>query len=348
MVKINGSIFEDVISAERLFKAWREFCRGKSDRRDVQEFARHLERNIFRLQRDLASEVFKHSPYTSFYIHDPKQRHIRKASVRDRIVHQVIYSFIAGVIEPRLIHDLYSCRIGKGTHAGVDAVSAMALKVSKNMTRPCWALKCDVRRFYDSVDHGVLLALIERLISDKATIRLIHNVLDSFHTEDAPGKGLPIGNLTSQVFTNVYLNELDKFAKHTLKLRYYARFADDFVMLSDQKGELVAMLPRIQEFLRDRLKIELHPRKVVLRPLHQGIDFLGYVILPYHRVVRTATKRRMHRNLTAKLCLLYSGDVTPASFNQSLQSYLGMMSHADTLRLQSEVRNRFCWGGFAP
>jgi retron-type reverse transcriptase len=344
MMNVHDSIFASITSAENLFKAWRFFRKGKVERRDVQEFGRHLERNIFQLQRELASEEYQHSQYTSFFIHDPKRRHIRKAKVRDRIVHQVVYSLITDIIEPRLIHDLYSSRIGKGTHAGVRAVAAMTLKVSKNLTQPCWALKCDVKRFYDSVDHEILLNQLGALTCDKAVLRLLQHIVSSFHTEGALGKGLPIGNLTSQVFTNVYLNELDQFAKHTLKLRHYARFADDFVVLSDKKGELAAILPRIREFLAERLKIALHPRKIALRPLHQGIDFLGYVLLPHHRVLRTATKRRMCRKLTQKLDEYFRGQASSDSINQSLQSYLGLLSHADTSTLQSEVKNRFCWG----
>ena len=332
-----------MISTERLFEAWREFQKGKTKRKDVQDFWRHLERNIFQLQRELAAQKYRHSAYSSFFIKDPKVRHIRKACVRDRLVHQVIYTELTRIFEPRLIHDLYSSRLGKGTHAGVNALARMARKVSKNFSQACWALKCDIRKFYDTVDHPVLLSLLEGTIGDNAALWLIREVIKSFHTEETLGKGLPIGNLTSQVFTNIYLNELDQFVKHDLKVKHYARFADDFVLLSESKFKLEKILPSINHFLEEKLKIGLHPAKVEIRPLSQGIDFLGYVIRPYHRVLRTKTKRRMLRKLDERLDQYFDEHVSSDSLNQSMQSYLGMMIHADTFELRNEILNQFCW-----
>ena len=247
------------------------------------------------------------------------------------------------VFEPQLIHDLYSSRLGKGTHAGVNAVASMARKVGKNNTKPCWALKCDVRKFYDSVDHACLLTLIGKKVGNDASMSLVKEVIESFHCEGTPGRGLPIGNLTSQVFTNIYLNELDQFIKHALRVKRYARFADDFVLLSNSKSDLEADLARIQSFLAEQLKLELHPHKISVRPLAQGIDFLGYVILPHHRVLRTTTKRRMLRKVSERHRAYFKGTVAGDSLNQTMQSYLGMLSHADTYELTQRLRNRYCW-----
>lgn len=309
----------------------------------MQEFERNLEKNVFQLHRDLRSEKYKHAAYSSFFIQDPKVRHIRKACVRDRLVHQAIYTMLVRVFEPQLIHDLYSSRLGKGTHAGVNAVACMVRKVSKNNTKPCWALKCDVRKFYDSVDHACLLTLIGKKVGNDASMSLVKEVIESFHCEGTPGKGLPIGNLTSQVFTNIYLNELDQFIKHALRVKHYARFADDFVLLSNSKSDLEADLARIQSFLAEQLKRELHPHKISVRPLAQGIDFLGYVILPHHRVLRTTTKRRMLRKVSERHRAYFKGTVAGDSLNQTMQSYLGMLSHADTYELTQRLKNRYCW-----
>ncbi len=340
-----ANLFEEITSAEQLFNAWRSFQKGKRKRKDVQEFERHLEKNIFRLSRELRSQTYKHSPYDSFFIQDPKVRHIRKAGVRDRLVHQAVYSILTKIYGPRFLHEVYSSRIGKGTHAGVEAVGKMARKVSKNYTRECWALKCDVRKFYDSVDHTILLNLLIKTVKDKAAVWLLREVIESFHCEGTLGVGLPIGNLTSQVFTNIYLNELDQFIKHTLRIKHYARFADDFVLLAKRKGDLEAVLPRIQAFLTEHLKLQLHPKKIILRPLHQGIDFLGYVTLPHHRVLRTKTKRRMLRKLGERHEGYSNGEVSEETLNQTTQSYLGMMSHANAHELTEHVKNQFCWRG---
>ncbi|RIL12311.1 MAG: hypothetical protein DCC75_00675 [Proteobacteria bacterium] len=344
-MKIYTSIFDEMTSTERLFEAWAEFRKGKTNRNDVQEFGRYAERNIFRLHRDLVSGNYRHGEYRSFFIHDPKLRHIRKACVRDRIVHQTLYTTLMRIYEPRFIDAVYSSRLGKGTHCAVEALRRCVFKVSRNFTRECWSLKCDIRRFYDSVDHEILFSLIMSTIKDERSLKLIKNVIESFHVEGAPGKGAPIGNLTSQIFTNIYLDELDQFVKHTLKVKHYLRFADDCLFLSHRKSELQALVPELEQFLNEHLKLKLHPEKIILRPLHQGIDFLGYVTLPRHRVLRNATKRRMLRKLRSRHNEFYKGEVTGESLSQSLQSYLGMLSHADAYRLSQDVMNIFSWRG---
>ena len=343
-MRIFNSLFCDMASAEALFAAWHEFRRGKTERKDVLEFGRHVERNIFCLHRELVSRRYKHSAYDSFFIHDPKVRHIRKAQVRDRIVHQAAYTVLTRTYEPKLIHHVYSSRLGFGTHRAVNALQAMTRKVSKNLTRPCWALKCDIKKFYDTVDHEILQRLLGRTIHDEAALWLLREIIGSFHTEGTPGKGIPIGNLTSQVFTNIYLNEFDQFAKHTLRVKHYLRFADDMIFLAPTRGELEELLNKVRAFLADKLRLELHPQKIVISPLHQGIDFLGYVTLPHHRVLRTKTGRRMRRKLSERLKGYFDGATPDDSMNQTLQSYLGMLSHADTHKLQEEIKNTFCWG----
>ena len=338
-----NSILEQITSKEALFAAWSEFKSGKMKRRDVQEYWRRLEKNVFKLHRDLRVKSYRHGPYASFYIQDPKVRHVRKACVRDRLVHQALYTYLTRLYESRFIHHLYSSRIKKGTHRGVDALQRMTLETSRNLTCPCWALKCDIRKFYDTVDHELLLNLLEENIGDRDVIWLLREIIRSFHVEGTPGKGLPIGNLTSQIFTSVYLNEFDQFMKHKLRARHYIRFADDFVILSHRKQELEEILPRVRSFLSENLHLELHPHKIILRPLRQGIDFLGYVTLPHHRVLRTKTKRRMKRKLKSKLAMYFKGEVSEQSLHQSMQSYLGLMKHADTYKLQDEIKNAFCW-----
>lgn len=342
-MKIYTSIFDELTSTERLFEAWLEFRKGKTKRKDIQEFGRYAERNIFKLRHDLVSEKYRHGEYTSFFIHDPKLRHIRKACVRDRIVHQTLYTSLRQIYEPKFIDTVYSSRLGKGTHRAVEALRRLTWKVSRNFTRECWGLKCDIKRFYDSVDHATLFSLLQRTIKDERALRLLKNVIESFHVEGAQGKGAPIGNLTSQIFTNIYLNEFDQFVKHTLKVKHYLRFADDHLFLSHKKSELQALIPQIELFLQEKLKLNLHPDKIILRPLHQGIDFLGYVTLPHHRVLRATTKRRMFRKLGVRHDEFYKGKVTGESLNQTLQSYLGMLSHADTQLLSQDVKNIFSW-----
>lgn len=335
------NIFDQITASEALFEAWETFQRGKRSRLDVQQFWRRLESNIFALRRELVSETYTHGPYESFFVNDPKPRHIRKAQVRDRIVHQSLYSVLSQLWEPRFIHDVYSARVGKGTHYGVNRLWIMLRKVSRNFTSSCWALKCDIRKMYDSIDHAVLMDLIREGISDERVTRLVEAVVSSFRAESSFARGLPIGNVTSQIFTNIYMNELDRFVKRDLGVSFYGRFSDDFMLISSRRSDLLTWRLQIEQFLSTRLLLSLHPHKVLVRPLHQGIDFLGYVLLPHHRCLRGSTRRRMFRRLESRVGAFLGGKERKETGASSVASYLGMLGHANTFRLRQIIENRY-------
>jgi retron-type reverse transcriptase len=316
--------YEDIISIENLLGAWEEFHRGKRKKQDVQEFERELMANVIGLHRELAAGSYRHGGYEAFKINDPKPRDIHKASVRDRLLHHALYRQLYPFFDRTFISDSYSCRLGKGTHKAMAKFKAYASKGSKNHTRTLWVLKCDIRKFFASIDHAVLARILERYIVDERICVLIDRVVESF-SSTAPGKGLPLGNLTSQLLVNVYMNEFDQFAKHRLKARYYIRYADDFVFLSSKRAELLSLLPRIRAFLAGQLALELHPRKVSLATLASGIDFLGWVHFPDHRVLRTVAKRRMLRKLAEN------------GSSARVASYHGMLSHGTTKKLAKQV-----------
>lgn len=341
-MKVYSKLFNQICNPEALFLAWDEFKRGKGKKLDVLEFERNLEQNIFELYRDLKNKTYKHRPYSGFFIYDPKRRHIHKASVRDRVLHHSVFKVVNCVFEPTFIANSFSCRIGKGTHKGVRAISDMVRKVSKNYTRPCYALKCDVKKFFDSVDHQILLSIVERKIKDPDLMWLIREITESFAGGSSDlfnKKGLPIGNLTSQILANIYMNEFDQFVKQKLKLKYYARYTDDFIILSHNEFELDPILRHVESFLQDHLKLNLHPEKIIIRKHHQGIDFLGYVVFPYHQLVRTKTKRRIIRKLKLKIAECRDGKISEENLNQSLQSFLGVLSHANTNKFRKNLMN---------
>ncbi|MBI4067917.1 group II intron reverse transcriptase domain-containing protein, partial [Candidatus Kaiserbacteria bacterium] len=274
-----------------MLEAWKEFVWGKRGKEDVLKFQADLMHNIFSLHRNLVAEQYTHGLYHPFSINDPKPRNIHKATVRDRLLHHAIYRKLYPFFDRAFISDSYSCRSGKGTHKAFDRFRTYARKVSRNHTRTCWVLKCDIRKFFASVDHEVLYGILRRYISDERILGLIERVVDSFHV--VLGVGLPLGNLTSQLFVNIYMNEFDQWVKHTLKAKYYIRYADDFVLLSHDKAHLQVALSRIDGFLRERLHLILHPDKVFIKTFASGVDFLGWVHFSDHRVLRTSTKRRM-------------------------------------------------------
>jgi len=329
--------FEDIISVENLLLAWREFERGKKNRRDVQEFSLRLVDNIFSLHRDLFNHTYKHGGYQAFKINDLKLRDIHKAIVRDRLFHHAIYRILYPFFEKTFISDSYSCRIRKGTHKAIGRFRKFAYKVSRNSTRTCWILKCDIRKFFANIDHGVLIKILKEYILDKDIIWTLENVIGSFSSVEGKNIGLPLGNLTSQLFVNIYMNKLDQFVKHRLKAKYYIRYSDDFVILSESKKRLKKIISPIKIFLEEKLKLELHPNKAYHKTLASGVDFLGMVNFSDHRILRTKTKKRMLRKIKENGFLLREELISEARFSQSLQSYLGILKHCNGYDIQKEI-----------
>jgi RNA-directed DNA polymerase len=336
--------YQEIISLENLFAAWQEFLPGKRKKQDVQEFGLRLADNIGQLHEELANFTYVHGPYKAFNISDPKPRNIHKASVRDRVLHHAIYRKLYPFFDKTFTADSYSCRIGKGTYKAIERFEEFGLQAGKNNSRTVWVLKCDIKKFFASIDHKILLGILVGYIPDKKVLWLLGQVISSFgfnHPVPLRGtpllgkggdtaRGLPLGNLTSQLFCNVYMNEFDQFAKHKLKARRYVRYADDFVFLSDSKKELMLLVPKVSEFLGKELKLSLHPDKLFLKTLASGVDFLGWVNFPYHRVLRKTTSRRMFKQI-------YSHPT-----NETWQSYLGLMSHGNTYGIKQRLLN---WSG---
>ena len=294
--------------------------RGKMSKPDIQVFAMRLEDNIFGLHREFAGGIWQHGPYESFVVHDPKRRQIHKPSVRDRLVHHAVVRVVEPLFERTFMHDVWSCRVGKGTHAAVDRCMAWAWSLSRNNTRTAWALKCDIRKFFEQVDHSVLCGLLAETVCDPRAQGLLEGIIASFSS--APGKGLPLGNLTSQLCANVYLNPLDQYLKRDLGLRHVLRYGDDLILLHVDRSVLERALPAVSTFLEERLQLSLHPRKTILQPFHRGTDVLGFVCFPHYRVLRTKTRRRLLRRISEK----------------NATSYFGLLSHGRTRGVQAEAR----------
>ncbi|MCX6794483.1 MAG: reverse transcriptase/maturase family protein [Candidatus Falkowbacteria bacterium] len=289
--------YEDIITTANLLLAWEEFLTGKRKRRDVVDFQGRLMDNIINLYRDLKEKNYQHGDYQAFNISDPKPRNIHKAIVRDRLLHHLLYRSTYQYFDRQFIYDSYSCRLDKGTHRAVRRLAKFSDQVSKNNQRTVWILKCDIRRFFASIDHKILKDILAKYINNPDLLWLFGQVIGSFNTDGKPGTGLPLGNLTSQLLVNVYMNEFDQFVKRVLKIKYYIRYADDFVFLSENKEELIALRPKLETFLNERLKLSLHPKKTFFKTLAGGVDFLGWVQFMNHRVLRTTTKHRMLKRI---------------------------------------------------
>ena len=328
--------YNSIIAIEKLLRAWQEFLRDKKDRKDVILFQAKLMDNIFDLFNDLKNKTYKHGSYVAFNISDPKPRQIHKATVRDRLLHHLIYQALYEYFDSKFIYDSYSCRENKGTHKAINRFRTFHRQVSRNNTKTCWVLKCDIKKFFANIDHNILKSILSRTVLDKDILWLLSEVIDSFNSNyktpkhiyaiaDRGKRGLPLGNLTSQLLVNVYMNEFDQFTKRELKVKYYIRYADDFVVLLEDKKHLENLLPKISNFLEKELKLQLHPDKVFIKTITSGVDFLGWVHFPKHRVLRTSTKRRMLKRIKENV-----GE-------ESRQSYMGMLRHGNTQKLQKMI-----------
>jgi retron-type reverse transcriptase len=314
-----------------LLVSWQEFLRGKRKRKDVAEFSVNFMDNILLLHQELKEKEYQHGGYQAFRINDPKPRDIHKASVRDRLLHHAIYRILYPFFDKTFIADSYSCRNNKGTHKAINKFKKCANIVSKNNTRTCWILKFDIKKFFANIDHQILLKILAEYIPDKNILNFLENIIESFP------QGLPLGNLTSQLFVNIYMNKFDQFAKHKLKAKYYIRYADDFAFLSENKKWLENQIPVVESFLQDKLKLELHPNKVFIKTLATGVDFLGMISFSNHRILRTKTKRRILKKLKSKKLNLQSNLISKETFDQSLQSYLGILKHCDGYGVEREI-----------
>lgn len=301
----------------------------------MQEFKFNLEDNIFALHVRLKNKLWKPAGYTSFYIKDPKLRHIHKANIEDRVFNQALFRVLYKIFDPIFMHDSYSCRIGKGVHKGSGRLQEFGRKLSKNYTRPIYALKCDVRKFFDNISHEIIFDLIKKKVSDEDVLNIISLIIDSFHVQ--PGRGLPLGNVTSQLFANIYLNELDQFVKHHIKAKHYIRYCDDFIILHTDKRFLADAVAKIDPFLQQKLGLTLHPNKIIIRKLSEGIDFLGYVVKPHFKVARTSTKNRILRKMKTAKYRLDKKQISQETFEHIFYSYAGILSHCKGYKIHQEI-----------
>lgn len=287
--------FEEIISYENLLYAWEDFIKGKRKRKDINIFARTLSDNLWQLYFDIKNGTYVHGSYDEYIICDPKKRVIHKANVRDRVVHRLVYNVLYPYFDRRFIYDSYSSRRGKGTHRARGRFKHFTDKVSKNYTKQCFVLKFDIQKCFASVSQEILLLLIKRNIVDEKLFNLIKIIVKSFE------RGLPLGNLTSQLFVNIYLHELDLFCKQKLRIKNYLRYADDIVIVSEDEHELEMFYEKMVFFLANALFLVAHKKSITT--IYCGIDVLGVVFFPRYGILRKK-KRTRARGFQHKLTIV--------------------------------------------
>jgi len=325
-----------IYSFDNLYVAYLKARKGRRYDADVLRFSSRLEDALITLYRDLETGTYRTGKYRTFVVHEPKRREVAALPFRDRVAHHAICNVIEPLFDRGFIHHSYACRAGKGTHVGADQITAWLRLLWRAGTSP-YILKADVSGYFASVDHAALISILRRKIACDRTVDLLARIVNG---SGCGGKGMPIGNLTSQLFANIYLNELDQFVKHELHAKYYLRYMDDFVILNPSKAQLHQWRYAIAAFLDKRLHLSLNERTTIF-PASHGIDFLGYRIWRTHRLLRKRNVRDMKRKLKHFERRYAEGQATRTQIYASIQSWIGHAKHANTYNLRRRIFSEF-------
>ena len=326
-MKTYNNLYPKIYDFNNLKLAYKKARKGKTKKHYVIDFHKNLLENISQLQNELKFLSYRPKPLKTFILRDPKTRKISISDFRDRIVHHALCNIIEPIFEKIFIYDSYANRKNKGNLEAVKRFHHFTRKVSRNgeingrfnnNQIKGYCLKADIKHYFQEIDHKILLRLIKKKISDKNVLWLTEQILSNNLTK---GKGMPIGNLTSQFFANVYLNELDYFIKHKLKAKYYLRYVDDFIILHSSKLQLRIWEENISKFIKKKLDIELHEQKTRVIPLSRGIDFVGFRNFYYLKLLRKRNARKMFSRIEQ-----YRNH--EISCNKLLESYQGWQAYA--------------------
>jgi RNA-directed DNA polymerase len=347
IMKTYNKLYKEIISFENLILAWKKARKGKTKKEYVVKFEEELFCNLMALHYELKYKSYKPRELVTFVLRDPKTRVISKSDFRDRIVHHAVCNILEPIFDKSFIYDSCANRLGKGNLFGLKRLKCFIRKVSKNGLVAKnrfqdknyivgYCLKADIRHYFEEVDHEILINLLSRKVTNKDVIWLIRQILKNNSVSSGGGErlqGMPLGNLTSQFFANVYLNELDYFVKHNLKAKYYIRYVDDFVILHNSKEQLEIWKRNIDKFLRGKLKIELHPQKSRIIPLSRGIDFVGFRNFYCYRLVR----KRNIRKMLIKLDFLRSRELSYWELMESYQGWQAYVKWANSFHLRKKI-----------
>ncbi len=343
-MKRYGDLYSQVANFTNLLDAARKAQRGKRYRENVLSFNYNLEKELIQLQTQLVAKTYCPGSYRTFEIMEPKRRLISAAPYRDRVVHHALCNVIVPLMEPTFVADSYANRVGFGTHRALRRFTTFA------RSSP-YVLQCDIRKYFPSIDHAILKTAIRRKLKCPDTLWLIDTLIDNSNPQEPvfdhfPGddllaplqrrRGLPIGNLTSQFFANVYLNGFDHFVKEQLKISKYLRYVDDFAFFSDDYTHLIETRKAIEGFLAS-LRLTIHPIKSQLFETQHGASFLGFRILPTHIRVRTENLRRAKTRLRRLQVDYANHKISRQVAIQSLQSWQAHIAHGDTWKLRQQI-----------
>ena len=365
-----GKQNEDKILTD-LFQAYFDARRNKRNTINALAFEQHFEENIFRLYEEIISGNYNPSRSICFIVNQPVKREIFAANFRDRVIHHFIYNYISPIFEGTFINDSYSCRVGKGTHYGIKRIDHFIRSCSQNYSKDCFILKLDIQGYFMSINRRLLFHKVKQVLFSKLNhiefdlsllLGLIEKTIFNDPTKNCVVKGkkrdwknlpkdkslfttqqncgLPIGNLTSQLFGNIYLNALDHFVKRNLKIKNYGRYVDDFILVHKDQEYLKSLIPIIRDYLSKELMLTLHERKIYLQHYSKGVKYLGSVIKPHRIYVANRTKGNFYENIQKQNEIVRDHKPTEeekAQFISSMNSYLGILQHYKTYRMRKRM-----------
>ena len=344
-MKTYNNLYKEIYLIENLILAFRKARLGKSKKDYVINFESNLNKNLRLLQDELKNKNYKPHRLKKFIVRDPKTRTIHASIFRDRIVHHAIINILKPIYEKRFIYDSFAGRKFKGTHEAIKRFEYFLRKASSNgrkVRKPFnnnsirgFVLKADIKHYFATMNHEILIEILRKNIKDEDFIDLIKIVLDNFDTK-IKGQGVPLGNYTSQFFSNIYLNRLDYFVKHRLKAKYYIRYVDDFVILHKNRKVLEEYLIKIKKYLKN-LRLELHPDKSEIYPLRNGITFLGYRIFYNYKLLRKRNINHFLNKLRENIRLYQEGLISREKLEGFLQGWFGYSKFANTFKLMQKI-----------
>ena len=332
MPKTIRNKYYEYLTYEKLMEAHIKSRKGKGNRKEIITFNLKQEEYIMWLLEELKNKTYKHGGYTAFYVTEPKVRKIEKSRYIDRIVHRwLVDNFLAPAFVPQFIYTTYACLKNKGMHIEC-LVLQKAMKHCQSIWKNYYILKMDVAKYFDNIDKEILLSILKRKIKDKNVLWLIEEIIYAQKRQ----KGLEIGNYTSQIFANIYLNEVDQYIKHTLKIKYAYRYMDDIVLLIRTKTEAINALKKIKIFLQERLKLELNNKTQIFKN-RQGVNFCGYKINEYRLKIRDKGKRKLKKKVQRLQKEIKSGNMTSKEAHKYLSGHFGYIKIANTYNLENKL-----------
>jgi retron-type reverse transcriptase len=332
-------IYDEVCSYENLELAFQRARRGKTLKQYVIDFEKDLKENLLQLRSELLLHTYEPRPLKTFILRDPKTRKISKSAFRDRVIHHAIYNVIEPVFDKRFVHDSFANRIGKGTLNAIKRFDVFKRKVSKNNTIKCYVLKADIKSYFDTVDHEILIKLLCKRIHDGRLMWLIRIILNN-HQGKVSSKGMPLGNLTSQFFANLYLNELDQYVKQKLRAKYYIRYVDDFVILHQSRIQLEEYKEKIDQFLKEKLELKLHPFKSQIIKLEKGIPFLGIRVFYHHKLLVKKNMRKFEKKMEVMKKDYQLEKIEREKVMEKYEGWIAYASHANTYKYRKRMTSK--------